>query len=103
MFVVAGMVFLIWRNASIFRDQLQSFFICRGFAILWAGFTVAVIYSQLFGHGEFLEALMGDDYVRGYKRLIEEVGELFGYALIIIGSIELTLETKEPQMNWGEG
>ena len=64
----------------------------RGFAILWAGFVVAIVFAQLVGHGPFLKELMGDDYVRDYKRVIEELGELFGYALLVMGSVESLLE-----------
>lgn len=53
---------------------------------------MAVPFAQLVGHGNFLQIIMGDDYVRDYKRVIEELGELFGYLLLVIGSVEFTLQ-----------
>jgi len=85
---------VIWRHPKRFAQQAGQAVLRRGFAILWAGTVVAVIFAQLVGHGAFLEALMGDDYVRAYKRVIEELGELFGYALLLIGSIESILEAR---------
>ena len=38
---------------------------------------------------------MGDDYLRDYKRVIEELCELLGYMLILAGSIEAILQEKE--------
>jgi hypothetical protein len=38
---------------------------------------------------------MGNDYMRDYKRVIEELGEFLGYLFIMIGSIEAVLQRKE--------
>ncbi|MFW6189917.1 MAG: hypothetical protein ACOC7T_05740 [Planctomycetota bacterium] len=86
--VLACMLFVLWRSRRQIVTQAGTFVRWRGFALLWAGFVVVVVFAQLVGHSAFLEALMGDDYVRDYKRVIEELGELFGYALMLAGSIE---------------
>jgi len=78
-----------WRSRAVLRPQLERLLSYRGLPLLWAGFVVAVPFGQLVGHGELLEALMGDDYTRDYKRVIEETTELVGYALIVVGTIEL--------------
>jgi len=85
-------VVTVWRNPRRFVRQAEEAVSRRGFAILWAGFVVAIVFAQLVGHGPFLKELMGDDYVRDYKRVIEELGELFGYALLVMGSVESLLE-----------
>jgi len=82
----------VLRNPRRFLMQAEEPICRRGCAILWSGFVVAVIFAQLVGHEAFLEAVMTDDYVRDYKRVIEELAELFGYALLLIGSVESLLE-----------
>ncbi|MGH2270350.1 hypothetical protein ACQ9LF_00975 [Anaerohalosphaeraceae bacterium U12dextr] len=34
---------------------------------------------------------MGNDYHRDYKRVIEEITELFGYLIFLLGAIETVL------------
>lgn len=85
---------LAWKNKTAIREQLESFLSTRSFAILWAGFIVAIPFSQMVGHGDFLKILMGDDYLRDYKRVIEETGEFLGYFLLLIGSFEAFLEMR---------
>jgi hypothetical protein len=95
--VTIGGVSIIARHPRQFTLQAGAFMCRRGFAILWAGFAAAVIFAQLVGHGAFLEALMGDDYARTYKRVIEELAELFGYVLLLVGSVESVLEAPSSQ------
>lgn len=97
--ILAVLLFVAWRNRRALVPQISAFITCRGFAILWAGFAVAVPFAQLVGHGNFLQIIMGDDYVRDYKRVIEELGEVFGYLLLVIGSVESTLQMAVLQRN----
>jgi len=55
---------------------------------------VAFPFAQLVGHGAFMQVIMGDDYSRDYRHMIEEIGELMGYGLLLIGSFELIMETR---------
>ena len=82
----------IWPRRATLKGQLAEFVAHRAFVLFWAGFIVAVPYAQLVGHAAFLESLMGDDYQRDYKRVIEELGEMLGYLLILLGSIEALLQ-----------
>lgn len=85
-------LFCAYSHRKVFRCQLRRFMTTHAIGILWAGFLVAVPIGQLVGHGEFLQALMGDDYTRDYKRVIEESMELIGYILLLAGSIEAKME-----------
>lgn len=60
---------------------------------------VAVPIAQLLGHAAFLESLMGENYMRAYKRVIEESGELLGYLLLLEGSIESLVWMKKAQIH----
>ncbi len=84
-----------FKNKTRLLAQTKDFIGTRGFALLWCGFIIVVPFSQLVGHGHFLKALMGDDFVRDYKRVIEELGELLGYLILLFGSIEAVLLAKE--------
>lgn len=89
-----AMVISAWRNAVSLKRQLPSFLAHRSFGLLLAGFIVAAPFAQLIGHGPFMEAALGADYSRSYKRLIEEVSEMLGYLLILAGAIEWILESR---------
>ncbi len=82
-------------NRKMVVQQVAVFIYLRAFAIFWAGFIMAVPVSQLIGHGEFLQLMMGDEYTRDYKRVIEESGEFVGYFLILVASIESLI-----QLHW---
>lgn len=92
------LVFLIFKLCKqkhfILSTQMNDFLGSRVFSLLWCGFIVAVPFAQLVGHGDFLKSLMGDDYDRGYKRVIEETGELMGYLILFVGSIEAIIQDK---------
>ena len=83
-----------YTQRTLVKRQLPPFLATRAFAILWAGFLVAVPFGQLIGHGAFLQLVMGDDYNRDYKRVIEETLETMGYILILIGSFESVLQLR---------
>ena len=85
---------VVFRGRSRFLLQLRQFVQLRAFAVLWAAFIIAVPFAQLVGHGAFLEAFMGADYTGNYKRIIEEVGELVGYLVIVMGALETFLQLR---------
>lgn len=89
--VLAGIAAAVWKRRGTLPGELKEFAATRAFAMLWAGFIVAVPFGQMVGHGDFLKDLMGDDYNRGYKRMIEETGELAGYVILLLGSVETLL------------
>jgi len=86
--LIALFAFLWHRYRHTFWDQVTSFVKTAPFGVLWAGFVIAVLLAQLVGHGTFLQLIMGDDYDRTYKRVIEEICETFGYTVILLGSVE---------------
>ena len=87
-------LFSAYAHRKVFLQQIQVFLATHSMVILWAGFIVAIPIGQLIGHGDFLKALMGDNYDRDYKRLIEETLELLGYILVLAGTIEAIVELR---------
>ena len=94
--VVAGML-AVWFLASVFRrrkefsSQAKALVRSRAFAFLISGLLVFA-FSQVFGQQVLWKAVMGEDYVRDAKRIIEETCELLAYALLLIGSLECWLQ-----------
>ena len=88
-FIIYAALIYHWNRRFVSR-QMRELVESNGFFLLWAGFIIAIPFAQLVGNTAFLQAIMADDYSRNYRRIIEELGELMGYGLIFIGSIELT-------------
>ncbi len=85
-------IFYIHRHRHALFPQLEEIVTARFFGMLWMSFVVAVPIGQLVGNGHFLSMVMGDDYNRLYKRVIEETCELMGYLLIVISSVEMHVQ-----------
>ncbi len=94
---------LAWTKRDKVKRQLGHYLSSPGFVVLWAGFIVAVPIAQLLGHAVFLESLMGENYLRAYKRVIEESGELLGYLLLLEGSIESLVCMKKVRVGQSAG
>lgn len=80
-----------WRHRIALGPQVDYFVRTAPFGVLWAGFVVIALIAQLVGNGHFLELVMGDDYHRDYKRVTEEITELFGYLIFLLGAVETVL------------
>lgn len=73
-----------------------------GLALLFAGAVVLFAFVRLVGHEPLWQAILGDQYQRVVKLAVEELIELLGYLLWLIGTIEYTIEVRsmslrEPQ------
>lgn len=86
--VIACGIAFAWRKRRKLWPQSARFLTLRSFAVLWAGFMLVGVFAQLIGHGTLLEMVMGDDYRRDYKRVIEETIELAGYLILFFGGVE---------------
>ena len=59
-----------------------------GLALILGGLILLFPYAQLIGHGALWQGIMGDNYVRVVKVIVEEFIELGAYGLMAIGSAE---------------
>lgn len=55
--------------------------------MLISGLLCVLLFSRLFGMGELWRELLGKDYNRAVKNMVEEGTELFGYTLCLISVI----------------
>ena len=65
-----------------------------GLALLFAGAVVLFVFVRLVGQEALWQAIMGEQYQRVVKLAVEEIIELFGYLLWLIGTIEYTYQVK---------
>ncbi len=83
-----------WRRSrDLLRGaRLQSTKFSTG--LLLAAFAVILIGSRLLGMQTVWREILADGYAREVPRLIEELLELAGYALLVIAVIETYFETR---------
>lgn len=91
-----------WRQRRRFRIAWLRLWPSPGLTLLFAGATINFAFVQIIGHEPFWQAILGDGYLRIVKVAVEELIELSGYFLWLIGTIEYTYQAKaiayaEPQ------
>ncbi len=64
------------------------------FGIFLSGLLVVIVFSRLFGHGEFWKELLHRGQYRIVKTIVEEGVELMGYFLLLIASCEYLHDAK---------
>ena len=68
-------------------SALASYCRNEGFLLIFSGLLVLFSFSRIFGMQVLWRGLMGDDFVRAVKDLVEEGVELLGYTLILLGTV----------------
>ena len=88
-------LFKAWRlGVENTFGTLAAFMKSRSFIFIFIGLLVVLVFSRLFGMGELWHAIMGDNFIRLVKNVVEEGCELWGYALITWGAINYVLTFK---------
>jgi hypothetical protein len=92
----------VWRQRRRFRIAWLRIWPSPGMTLLFAGATINLAFVHFVGHEPFWQAVLGEDYVRVVKLAVEELVELSGYFLWLIGTIEYTYQSRaialrEPQ------
>jgi hypothetical protein len=90
---LVGATWLVVRRWRSLLPQVAVFLRTPAFAMLWAGFLVAVPLAQLVGHAPFFRLFMDEIHVRDIKRVFEESGEFMGYLILLFGAIETLLSS----------
>lgn len=57
------------------------------FSVLCLGVAIILVFSRLLGMGDMWHQVMGDNYLRVVKNMVEEGSELLGYTVIFYASI----------------
>lgn len=86
---------MAWRSRPMLWKQSALFAHTGAFGILWGAFVILMPFAQIVGNGAFLRAVMGaDNYVSGFKRVVEETGETLGCYLLLVGAIEAVFQMR---------
>ncbi|PMR76691.1 hypothetical protein [Billgrantia endophytica] len=89
--LIVPILFWVIREHRRFVVEFASYANSFSFGLFASGVLTTYVFSRLYGRSAFWEAVLQERYVRTFKDAAEEVVELFGYALILIAVIELTL------------
>ena len=100
--VTAWLIVYCYRHWRRFRIAWFRVWPSPGLTLYFAGAIVVFACATFIGHDPFWQAMLGDDYRRIIKLAVEELTELIGYALWLIGTIEYTYQVRaiskhEPQ------
>lgn len=83
-----------FRNRRRFKVAWLKIWPSAGLSLLYAGALIEFVFAQLIGHQPLWQAIAGDGYQRIVKVTVEELIELMGYCIWVIGSIEYTLQAR---------
>ena len=103
MAIVASLLIVYtYRHWRRFRIAWMRIWPSPGITLLFAGAIVIFSFVSLVGHEAFWMAVMGEGYQRVVKLAVEELVEVLGYFLWLIGTVEYAyqaqvLALREPQ------
>jgi hypothetical protein len=80
-------IFYTCKNSDNFIASALQFKKTNAYIYIVIGLTIVLIFSRLFGTSGLWQIIMKSDYQRDYKTIVQEGLELFGYAIVFLGSI----------------
>lgn len=84
-FIVA--VYRAYRAKGTVMQSMVNFMSSNAGHYVILGLVTVLFFSRLFGTSNLWEPLMGSNFLPIYKDAIQEGAELYGYLLIMVGSI----------------
>lgn len=87
---IALVIFLRGRFSTIY-SSLKAYSETTCYGTFLAGLVVILAFSRVMGRGSFWTSVMGENYIRIVKNIVEEGTETLGYTLIFISAVELVL------------
>ena len=90
--VILPTLWFVYKNLSKFIEQLYGVFSTFSFGLMFSGTIIIHVFARLFGRKSVWTSLMTEEkYIRAVKDTAEEGVELLGYAIVLMGVIELAL------------
>lgn len=86
---------IAFREGKTTLKGLMHFITHPSHGMLVAGLLCILLFSRLFGMGILWHKLLGEDYNRAVKNMVEEGSELFGYTLCLISVIWYGFSAKD--------
>ncbi len=87
LFVAVSCIAFSSRNVKQTTHTFAHFTQSRHFVSLCLGMALLLVFSRLFGMGDFWKGILGPDYVRVVKLVAEESLEVLGYIIIFYASV----------------
>ncbi len=84
-------IYLLWRYRGVIFGQIDEFMRTGAFTFMFVGVLMVGVYAQIIGQEPLWMGVMGDNYLRHAKHMIEECAEMMGYLFIVFGVIEITV------------
>lgn len=91
MFIGIALVIFLRGKFSTIYSSLKAYSETSCYGTFLAGLVVILAFSRIMGRGSFWTSVMGENYMRVVKNIVEEGTETLGYTLILISAIELIL------------
>jgi len=95
--VLVSTVYFSYKNRATIIAPLNRYKNTKTFTYIFIGFLITVVFSRLFGTGSLWVELSGSTDSGFIKTVVQEGLELFGYALILVGSVLLHLNKSTDQ------
>ena len=91
-FALASVVFFVWRAWSQGKDNvlktLAEYMQSPPFTTMSFGVMIILFFSRAMGMGKLWKLVMGENFIRVVKNVVEEGTELFGYSIIFLAAVE---------------
>jgi hypothetical protein len=87
---ISAIIYAI-KNKRNLRNTLIDFYASSSFYMMCCALIIILPIAQCIGHGPFVRDVMGNFRVADIKELFEESGEIMGYFLLVLSSIEFYL------------
>ena len=91
-FALASIVFFVWKAWSQGKDNvlktLAEYMQSPPFTTMSFGVMIILFFSRAMGMGKLWKLVMGENFIRVVKNVVEEGTELFGYSIIFLAAVE---------------
>ena len=91
-FALASVVFFVWKAWSQGKDNvlktLAEYMQSPPFTTMSFGVMIILFFSRAMGMGKLWKLVMGENFIRVVKNVVEEGTELFGYSIIFLAAVE---------------
>ena len=91
-FALASVVFFVWKTWSQGKDNalktMAEYMQSPPFTTMSFGVMIILFFSRVMGMGKLWKLVMGENFIRVVKNVVEEGTELFGYSIIFLAAVE---------------
>ncbi len=90
--VFCSSIFYAYKNKNTIIAPLNHYQNTKAFTYTFIGFMITIVFSRVFGTGRLWEDIAATADSGYIKNVVQEGLELFGYALVLLGSLIVHLK-----------